>query len=536
MTNNNNLSLNIGLALSGGGYRAAGFHLGLLTYLNRVHLLSHVKMMSTVSGGTLTGAKYALSLVEDQSFKDFYQEYYQLLQTTDLIKLVLEKLGNKELQIPSARIDLITATAQVYAENFFKNAQGKPYRLRDIFDKNIAIEEIIFNATEFRYGLAFRFQCSNSQGRFGNGRISIPKSEAGDIRIADIVAASSCFPGGFEPIEFPDDFNWSNQEIFEKVKNIVHSKYPKSLALMDGGIYDNQAIESLYLADRRNNNNLDLLIISDVDNSPRSLYDFPDQFQHGLGDITLNLINIFSKIILLLAGVTVITLTIAIVRDWGNKQFNWTGIFLYIIPLILATATTGIIIWGQMFIKSQQMFIKSQLPNIGELSWQELKKLTIAQIIDAINLRLTSLQAMAGSVFMKRIRQMGLTAIYKSDGGKRRSKIIANFITDLKPGNGLVNLPPEVLPPSLELLGKIDDVAAMPTILWFTKDNQLENLIICGQATICYKLMVYIMRTHKHDNPKDPMVESLWHQLVADWNTLVTNPSILDSTLGNSDK
>ena len=55
----------IAISCSGGGYRAASFHLGALSYLNRVQfkgkpLLENVKMISTVSGGTLTGIVYAL--------------------------------------------------------------------------------------------------------------------------------------------------------------------------------------------------------------------------------------------------------------------------------------------------------------------------------------------------------------------------------------------------------------------------------------------------------------------------------------------
>jgi hypothetical protein len=116
---------------------------------------------------------------------------------------------------------------------------------------------------------------------------------------------------------------------------------------------------------------------------------------------------------------------------------------------------------------------------------------------------------------------------YKLDGGSQQKRIIANFIYDLQTGSSLATLPPEVLPPSPELSKKIDAAANMPTTLWFTEDNELENLILCGQATICYKLMVYIMRTYKDNNIDDPMVKILWNQLVEDWNTLCKHPQIL---------
>ena len=58
----------IGLALSGGGVRAVGFHLGTLDILERVkrddgkNLLGQVTMLSAVSGGSLVALGYALSL------------------------------------------------------------------------------------------------------------------------------------------------------------------------------------------------------------------------------------------------------------------------------------------------------------------------------------------------------------------------------------------------------------------------------------------------------------------------------------------
>lgn len=54
--------LGLGLALSGGGFRAAFFHLGALARLAETDLLRHVEMISTVSGGSILGAAYYLKL------------------------------------------------------------------------------------------------------------------------------------------------------------------------------------------------------------------------------------------------------------------------------------------------------------------------------------------------------------------------------------------------------------------------------------------------------------------------------------------
>jgi NTE family protein len=52
----------LGLALSGGGFRAAFFHLGVLARLAELGLLRQVEVISTVSGGSIVGAVYYLRL------------------------------------------------------------------------------------------------------------------------------------------------------------------------------------------------------------------------------------------------------------------------------------------------------------------------------------------------------------------------------------------------------------------------------------------------------------------------------------------
>jgi Patatin-like phospholipase len=185
--------LSIGITLSGGGYRAAAFHLGTMAYLDRIGLLPRVRLLSTVSGGTFTGAKYIISLVNKLSFRKFFQEYYQALKNTNLVELGLQSLKNGAVQVPSGRNTLIMAMAEVYAKEFFQDADGKAYTFGAIQHAQLPVTGIIFNATEFRNGLPFRFQTSvNPHARFGNGKVYISTTDAGSIRLADIVAASSC--------------------------------------------------------------------------------------------------------------------------------------------------------------------------------------------------------------------------------------------------------------------------------------------------------------------------------------------------------
>jgi NTE family protein len=66
----------LGLSLSAGGYRAAEFHLGTLKKLYEIGLLKKVDVLSTILGGSITGACYCL---HTENFGKFYTEMYQAL-------------------------------------------------------------------------------------------------------------------------------------------------------------------------------------------------------------------------------------------------------------------------------------------------------------------------------------------------------------------------------------------------------------------------------------------------------------------------
>ena len=73
----------LGLALSGGGFRAAFFHVGVLARLAETATLRKVEVISTVSGGSIVGALYYLALkdllenVPDAEIRD--EHYVQVV-------------------------------------------------------------------------------------------------------------------------------------------------------------------------------------------------------------------------------------------------------------------------------------------------------------------------------------------------------------------------------------------------------------------------------------------------------------------------
>ncbi len=256
----------IALSLSGGGGRAAGFHLGMLAYLDRVNLLEDVSILSSVSGGSHVAAKYALTLKRapadeplHDTFRRFYREFFGYLMRANLVGGVFKKLGarpERRSSRKSGRRNAVLALADIYdeREDFMDGARF------DVFwgDREIHLKEIILNTTEFKTGLAFRFHKSAIRRRSGNRFVPLPESWARKARLADIVATSSCIPIGLEPIFFPQDFRWSEDEpkLCDEIEAYIayhcgsdtQGNKIKAVSLMDGGVYDNQGTDSVAIA------------------------------------------------------------------------------------------------------------------------------------------------------------------------------------------------------------------------------------------------------------------------------------------------
>lgn len=253
----NNIPLtNIAVSLSGGGYRATTFHLGALCLLDAIELeagnrliqdeearkagatlLENVRIISTISGGTLTGVMYALKLAKGGDFKECFFKLYDQLDKDDLVELALDKLNSPGgWKNRYKNRNLINAFSEVYNEHFYDGATfGDLYQSQDVH-----LTDAIFGASEFTAGLQYRFQESGS-GDFGSGDLYLPKEIAERIRLADAAASSSCFPGGFEPMTMPTDFSngpesrveewWTNRKInFDREATIAQLKAREAAA------------------------------------------------------------------------------------------------------------------------------------------------------------------------------------------------------------------------------------------------------------------------------------------------------------------
>ncbi len=518
---------NIAVSLSGGGFRATAYHLGSLSYLDHrsyktESLLKKVSILSTISGGTLTGIMYTLKLAQGKEFSDCFNTLYGLLRKNRLVDLALEKLNKPAQWTNQTKTrDLINAFSEVYNEEFFDGATFNTlYQGQQSHIKNA-----IFGASEFGFGMQFRFQETDGHGRFGNNYLKITRDAATEVRLADAAAASSCFPGGFEPMIMPGDFSDGPDSAVERAWNNRPDDKPPypDTAVMDGGVIDNQGIEGVKLAESRNRKDgnpfIGTFLVSDVSAKSMEPYVVPT-LKHGLlkNAFSIKRINQFGTLVALLIGALLLLgiLPIAGVIA-GTVVLTLLGIWFVVYFLINRTITKAVNkIFGDA--RSQELLAHLQI----------LKKTPIYILIYLLKFRVTSVLKMTSDIFLRRIRQLQMQELYRSGDWSYRVK--ANNIYTLH------SQAREALPEAM--IQVIESANTMPTTLWFSQkditQNRLDKLIACGQFTMCYNLINYIERLLKNSRRKDVWssldaaeqqhILQLHTDLKKDWEQFKTNP------------
>ncbi|CAN7387120.1 patatin-like phospholipase family protein [Pararhizobium sp. LjRoot235] len=265
MTSTSGRSSRIGLALSGGGIRAAVFHLGVLRRLAEAEMLEQVVQISTVSGGSLvTGAIFSEADGQWPSSERFLAEIYPRLRTrlteTDLFSL--KALGIAGLLKKNVRI--LNRRAHILSE-LLQTKWGIGLKLCDL--PSTPVWHI--NTTCYETGKNWRFT-HDSMGDWQFGRHYSP-----DVPVSDAIAASAAVPYaiGALRLKLPIEGWW---ETDPATKKPLRTKVPPTsmVRLWDGGAYENMALEQLYKP-MKGLDGCDVLVCSDASGplgKPKSLF------------------------------------------------------------------------------------------------------------------------------------------------------------------------------------------------------------------------------------------------------------------------
>ena len=216
----------IGLALSGGGFRAAAFHLGVFRKLRELGLLWKLDLLTCVSGGSIAGA-FLASHWGDDSALDGLDAYLRTksIAVSSVIGGILDPFNS--------RLDKLAATYE-----------------RDLFgDRTLGALQsgprLYLNATNLATGNMFFFVAGGgSPAEMGEWELGT--CPAHEFRLSRAVAASSAFPPVFPPLR------------------VDQAEYPAAdveyVCLTGGGVYDNLGVNPLL----RRRNALDYAIVSDA--------------------------------------------------------------------------------------------------------------------------------------------------------------------------------------------------------------------------------------------------------------------------------
>ena len=256
-------SRRIGLALSGGGSRAIAFHLGCLRALHDRGILDQVRVISTVSGGSIIGAMYAYSNVPFEEFEKrvlsllrqglFRPIVYRLLFSSTLVKSVVTIAVSG---VPAVGAGALRWALKKGINIFGKQDKGKLSWIDNIqpplcrwssrtsafeaalrhklfgdtklTDERREAIDIIINSGELRTGSAFRFGSKESGcSRFG-------RVLDNDVQVAQAVAASAAYPVFLPAID--RTFTFADRTGNQSLERVI---------LTDGGVFDNLGITCL---------------------------------------------------------------------------------------------------------------------------------------------------------------------------------------------------------------------------------------------------------------------------------------------------
>jgi predicted acylesterase/phospholipase RssA len=224
----------IGLAISGGGFRATAFGLGCLRALHDRGVLDNVTAVSGVSGGSLAAALWAYGPTR---FSDFDAH------TVDLLRRGIQLDITRRAVAPGAVVRNLTAvlTSVMPAPLSRQRTANRTDALRDTLAKlafgDTLVNQVthpglatVINATDLITTRAVRFGSHNSSCS-AHGTITEP------VTVAQAVAASAAYPLLLPAVE--------RTFTFTRTRAGATTTATHRVALTDGGVYDNLGLTVL---------------------------------------------------------------------------------------------------------------------------------------------------------------------------------------------------------------------------------------------------------------------------------------------------
>ena len=220
----------VGIAISGGGSRAAAFATGVLQELDKMGFLSNVTTISSVSGGGLPAAYFALNGDQIKSEAD-WEHFHALIRTPFRSKWLMRHLRPDNLLLNLVTdYDRSNTMAEVFDDVLFHNRT-----FGDLGKNGPRRPALLINATEIGLSEARQFTFT------GQHFIAALDSRLQTYPLSRAVMASAAFPGVFNAVTLKSF-----------VTNPLRKEPlpPSYVHLIDGGPSDNLGVETLLAAAR----------------------------------------------------------------------------------------------------------------------------------------------------------------------------------------------------------------------------------------------------------------------------------------------
>jgi predicted acylesterase/phospholipase RssA len=294
----------LGLALSGGGFRAALFHIGVLARMAELGMLRQVEVISTVSGGSIIGALYYLhvrDLVQNKTDGEVTDEDYATIVARiegDFLRGIETNVRGrtfrnlaKNFRMAATNYSRSDRLGELYDETFYRPAWNNPLfgdrpkeprrdmiRMRDLVVRPAGEEDgfnpmeqnnrrsapvpiIMINATSLNTGHNWRFEA-----------VGMGEPDRAEVGVPEEAGSTDAREDARREIDRNDRLRWTRYERLDDyqakfelgfavaasacVPTLFHPLPVTRLftdpgggaitvQLIDGGVHDNQGIAGL---------------------------------------------------------------------------------------------------------------------------------------------------------------------------------------------------------------------------------------------------------------------------------------------------
>jgi NTE family protein len=227
----------VAIALSGGGFRASLFHLGVLRRLTEAGWLADIGAISTVSGGSIIGAFLAL-------------RWERLLSAGATPEALEDQVITPFVSIVSSRsfiAEWASGLLSVPFRKLFEPSYSRTQRAAELlgscfFDGRLCTDlppspYLVINSASLISGRAWRF----TRDGLGDSRFGYAKWQEAPLGLGVAVGASAAFPPVFTPARIRAHAYHFGKPPYDEEALVA----PAYIPLGDGGIYDNLGVEVL---------------------------------------------------------------------------------------------------------------------------------------------------------------------------------------------------------------------------------------------------------------------------------------------------